>query len=452
MPCNIAVNRARSLAAELDPAQRFYIVSLSMPVVTAAFVLAAIVWGAICARRGSLLVGCGLLVVVSYVFGHEFWNTQIGPLPLTFDRVMLLGLFAAFAYQWRFGGLKLRPMTSGDWMLVAMLAVYVASAALSGEPEITDGVTSKWGRLVTSFLLPAVLYAIIRQLEISRRDWTRFLATIAVLGVYLACTGVFEVAKLWSYVFPHYISNPDLGIHFGRARGPDLNAESLGLYLTACLCCTWTVLQFTRRRAFQLVLMVAMPLMACAVLLTYTRSAWIGMAASGLVIAAFYIPRRWRLPAIAGTTLVGLIVVTACWGQLLGIKREGTVEDSEHSVDQRESFAYVSWKMFHDHPIFGVGFGRFYDRKLPYLSDRSQQIELESLRPLHHHNTILGSLTETGLVGLAAFLGVFAVWIRNGWRLATRSHSPSWVRAQGILMLALLTNYLASAGFHDLSL
>jgi len=47
--------------------------------------------------------------------------------------------------------------------------------------------------------------------------------------------------------------------------------------------------------------------------------------------------------------------------------------------------------------------GRFYDRKMPYLSDRSQEFELESLRPLHHHNTLLSILTETGMIGFAAF-------------------------------------------------
>jgi N-acetylglucosaminyldiphosphoundecaprenol N-acetyl-beta-D-mannosaminyltransferase len=135
----------------------------------------------------------------------------------------------------------------------------------------------------------------------------------------------------------------------------------------------------------------------------------------------------------------------------LGIKREGTVEDSEHSVGQRQSFAYVSWQMFCDHPVLGVGFGRFYDRKLPYLSDRSQNFELESLRPLHHHNTLLSVLTETGIVGLAAFVGVFVAWTRCSWRLATDVVS-SWTRAQGILMLALIANYLCSAVFHDLTL
>ena len=422
-----------------------------MPVVAALFALAAVTWGAIRPHRGSLVVGCGLLLAVGYALGHEFWNSKLGPLPVTLDRALLLGLIVAFAYQWRYGGLSMQPWTASDWMVAAMLTVFTTSALLSGQPEITDGITSKWGRLVTSFLIPALLYGIIRQLDITCRNWSLLLVTLAVLGFYLACTGALEVAEQWSLVFPRYIANPNLGIHFGRARGPELNSVSLGLYITACLLCGWTLLNLAGRRCYQLMLLVALPIMAGGVLLTYTRSTWIGLALSGLVVAAFYIPRRWRVPVVVCTGVIGMLVMVASWGQLLGIKREGTVEDSAHSVSQRQSFAYISWQMFCDHPVFGVGFGRFYDRKLPYLSDRSQNFELESLRPLHHHNTFLSVLTEIGLVGLAAFVGVFSVWTRSSWRLAMHAVS-SWTRAQGILMLALIANYLCSAVFHDLTL
>jgi N-acetylglucosaminyldiphosphoundecaprenol N-acetyl-beta-D-mannosaminyltransferase len=108
--------------------------------------------------------------------------------------------------------------------------------------------------------------------------------------------------------------------------------------------------------------------------------------------------------------------------------------------------------MFRDRPLFGVGFGRFYDRKLPYLSDRAQSFELESIRPLHHHNTLLSVLVETGLVGFAAFAAVLVVWVREAWRLAHIGAQAPWMRAQGILMLALLASYLCSAVFHDLTL
>src|SRR6187399_2759443 len=104
-----------------------------MPVVAVVFGLAAVIWGAICARRGSLLVGCGLLLSVGYALGHAFWNTKLGPIPITLDRVLLIGLIATFGYQWRYGGLTIRPWTGSDWMLAAMLTVFITSALLSGQ-------------------------------------------------------------------------------------------------------------------------------------------------------------------------------------------------------------------------------------------------------------------------------------------------------------------------------
>ena len=423
-----------------------------MPVVAAAFGLAALAWGLIAARRASLLIACGLLVVAAYVLGHQFWNEHVGPLPLTFDRILLVGVLGIFVWQIRYGGISLRQMTGSDWALGALVLLLCASAALSGQPEVTDGMTSKWGRLFASILLPSVMYVVVRQLPITHREWIGLLTAFVALGVYLAATGVCEVEGIWSFVFPRYISDPSLGIHFGRARGPDLNSVSLGIYLTACCACAWILLPEVRRRWQQLAILIALPLMAFGVLLTYTRSTWIGFAASGLVIAAIQMPRRWRMPAVTAGVLVGLLLAITSWSQLMGLKREGSAADAEHSVDQRASFAYVSWHMFCDHPILGVGFGRFYDRKLPYLSDRSQQIELESIRGLHHHNTLLSVLTETGLVGLSAFVAVFLAWSLAALRLATNVAVSPWMRAQGVLMLALIVNYSCSAVFHDLTL
>jgi O-antigen ligase len=423
-----------------------------MPIVAIIFGTAGLIWAALVARRSSLLVGCGALLVVAYALGHEFWNVRVGGLPITLDRLLLAGLLATAAFRWSRGEFAFRRMTGEDWFLIALLGVLGVSAIFSGQPEFTDGVTSKWGRLLASFILPAVLYALIRQLPIGHRDWSRMLVALVVLGVYLACTAVFEVCHCWSLVLPRYISDPSLGIHFGRARGPELNAVSLGIYLTACCLSTWILLPEARQRWQQLAILLIVPLTVVGVFLTYTRSTWIGLALSSLVVAAFQIPRRWRVPAFGGGAVVVLLLFASSWGNLIDIKREGSAGDAEHSVDQRESFAYVSWQMFCDHPILGVGFGRFYDQKLPYLSDRRQTVELESIRKLHHHNTLLSVLTETGMVGLAAFVALLVAFVRSGWLLATNPSVPSWVRAQGVLTLALIANYLSSAIFHDLTL
>jgi O-antigen ligase len=98
-----------------------------------------------------------------------------------------------------------------------------------------------------------------------------------------------------------------------------------------------------------------------------------------------------------------------------------------------------------------VGFGRFYDKKLPYLADRSQSFELESLRYLHHHNTFLSLLVETGIIGLACYLALLAGWVRAGWRMAFAAGTSLATRQMGQLLLATLAVYLPSALFHDLS-
>jgi hypothetical protein len=64
----------------------------------------------------------------------------------------------------------------------------------------------------------------------------------------------------------------------------------------------------------------------------------------------------------------------------------------------------------------------------------------------------LSLLTETGMIGLAAFVGLLTAWARMAWSLVRDLRLPSWARGQGVLMLAAMAAYLSSAVFHDLTL
>ncbi|HMO86022.1 MAG TPA: O-antigen ligase family protein [Lacipirellulaceae bacterium] len=136
---------------------------------------------------------------------------------------------------------------------------------------------------------------------------------------------------------------------------------------------------------------------------------------------------------------------------LADLKRKDADASAEHSVYQRASFVYVSMRMFRDAPVLGCGLGRFYDCKIPYLADRSQHLELESLRSLDHHNTLLSVLVETGLVGFVLFVGLLAAWTVAAWRLAFDVARPAWQRRQGLFALATMLTYLSSAVFHGLT-
>ena len=299
--------------------------------------------------------------------------------------------------------------------------------------------------------MPAVLYWVVRNEKLDERTWKALLACLVGLGVYLAVTGLAEVRGQWWAVFPRFISDPKLGSHFGRARGPALMSASLGVYLGVCFWAAW-FLWARVRRGQQLALVAAMMLIAAGLYVTYTRSTWLGLVAGLAVIPLLHLPRSWRPALLVGMLLAGALGAAVVGDKLIHMSRQDANGSAAHSVYQRASFFHVSMSMFHDKPLFGCGFGRFYDCKLPYLSDRSQQLELESIRQLDHHNTFLSLLTETGIIGFTLFIALLVAWSRTAWQLVRHDQAESWMRAHGLFSLAVMLAYVSSAVFHDLTL
>lgn len=414
-------------------------------------VLAAFVWSCIVARRLTVVTVAVATVCVGYVFGHSFWHVRLGPLPVTIDRLLLVALIGLIGHGVWNKRLALRNLLLVDWALIGVLAWLTLSALMANVGGDANLPTSPFFRLLFSFWTPALLYFAVRLAPLSTTTTRRVLIALSLLGCYLAFTALAEVTGQWWAVFPRYISDPTLGTHFGRARGPALNSVSLGIHLSIALWAAWT-LRPRVSRGWQLALLGGMGAMVVAILLTYTRSVWLGVALSGYLMLVALTPRRWRLPVAAGSMACCLVLGVLLSSFAMTLDREDSGQASQHSVQQRTAFAYVSWNMFCDEPLTGVGFGRFYDKKLRYLSDRSQAFELESIRPLHHHNTFLSLLTETGMLGLAAYVAVLLGWATIGAKMAFSLHSSLATQQAGRLTLAMLGVYLPSALFHDLSL
>ena len=422
-----------------------------MALIALILVAAAAVWWAAYARRGPLWVGAAAFIALGYMLGPPLWSPNVGTVPLTIDRLLLVGLAAAVAWHWRQRRLNWRAMTGFDWLLIVALGYFTIRCALTPAPPPDGSAVKPWWRLVVAFWIPAAIYLTARAAPPTERSWRAAMWIFAALGGYLAFTAFAEVGAQWWAVFPRYIGDPTLGTHFGRARGPALNSASLGIYLTTCFWAAW-LLWPRLARPGQLAVAGLLVLIAGGVYFTYTRSTWIGLAASLAAIPLFQLPRPWRIALVFAGVVVGAAAVVTLGDRVTNLGRKDTDGSAEHSVYQRASLAIVSMRMWSDAPILGCGFGRFYDLKQPYLADRGQQIELESLRQLDHHNTLLSVLVETGIVGLAAFLALLMGWTRAAWRLARDARREPWQRAQGLFSLATIITYLSSALFHDLTL
>lgn len=414
-------------------------------------ILAAIVWGLVYVWRGSLLAGCVATLLVGYICSHHFWRLELGPITLTAARVMIAGLIGVLVWRWRQGLVSFRPLTGADW-LAGLFVGYVGLRYLTtAYPENVEPSVSPLWRAIECFGVPLALHAVARTVEFGERGWKVLLLALSCLGVYLGATALAEIAQAWWAVFPKYIADFELGTHFGRARGPALNSVSLGLYLTVCFWASWLLWPRVGRPG-RLVLAVAMALMCGALYFTYTRSAWLALAATLAVLPLIHLPRSWKPVFLGGLLVAGACATALVGGRLLDMHRDDADGSAIHSVYQRQTFLVVSMRMFADHPLVGCGFGRFYDKKLPYLADRSQQLELESIRDLDHHNTFLSILTETGLVGLSLFIGLLVAWGRTAWQMCRDKNAPAWLQTQGLLTLAVLLIYAINAVFHDLTL
>jgi O-antigen ligase len=411
----------------------------------------AVVWGTLFARVASIWMATALFMALGYVLGPPLWSVDAGPIPLTCDRVLLVGLAALGVWNWRQGKLAPGAMTAFDWLLVAALAYFTVRCALTGSPPTEGASVKPFWKLVAAFWVPAAIYFAARVAPRSERAWRAAMWTLTGVGAFLAFTAFAEIGKQWWAVFPRYISNPELGTHFGRARGPALNSASLGVFVTICFWAAWMLVP-RASHAGKVALAVALAVMTGAVFFTYTRSTWMGLAGGMAFVPLWQLPARWRIPAALGVAMCGALAVVAFGHAVTALNRKDTDASAEHSVYQRASFVYVSMRMFRDAPVFGCCVGRFYDLKLPYLADRSQHLELESLRKLDHHNTLLSLLVETGFVGFTLFVSLLFAWTSAAWTLARDAAREHWERSQGLFALATLITYLASALFHDLTL
>jgi len=412
--------------------------------------LAALVWSAVFMARGSLVLGALGFLVLGACFGHPFFHYELGPIPLTVDRVFLLLLVVAYFVQRHLGLTEPKPIAGPDVILAVFLGLLVVSGSLSGwagtrvEPWVTV-----W-RLVGGYLIPMTVYWIVRQAPLGQRQLSQTHVVLAVLGIYLGVTGILESTGQWWAVFPPHIADPKLGLHFGRARGPMVHAVSYGLYIAVCLLGAGVCIGRLGVRGRMLAL-AAVPLSLAGLVLCYTRSVWIGAGLGVAILLALTLQGKWRT-LVLGSLVVGSLVVGATrMESLTSLRREDSAEDSRRSVGMRATFTYVSWKMFLDRPLFGFGFGQFYTAKLDYLDDRSTSLQMEQIRNFVHHNTFLSLLTETGLVGLGLYLALLAGWARAAWRLARSAVAPDWARAQGVLMLGVLAIYVTLGMFHELS-
>ncbi|HLA86198.1 MAG TPA: hypothetical protein VJL29_15530, partial [Thermoguttaceae bacterium] len=251
-----------------------------MEIILAIAALAGLVWGLVLLTRGGLVAGCLAVLLAGCCFGHAFYHLPAGPIPLTLDRVLWVGMLGVYLVGLRQGWSDHKPLTWADVTLGAFLLVLLAST-----------LTHDWRRngnaplahLVFFYLMPLGVYWVARECRLSERTLNVILYSFMSFGVYLAVTAVAEVNQWWWAVYPQYIADPDYLEFFGRGRGPLLNPVASGFYQCVGLLAAmllWRRMQKTGR----IILMAVFFAFALGIFCTLTRSVWLGAALGAMIV------------------------------------------------------------------------------------------------------------------------------------------------------------------------
>ncbi len=131
---------------------------------------------------------------------------------------------------------------------------------------------------------------------------------------------------------------------------------------------------------------LAMCLLHAGLITSLSRGSWLGTAAG--LIAICFVRRRYRL--LLKILVTVFPVVLLCWFALPAQSRDYAVDigSGSNSTQARLQSINFAWRQFQSSPVIGIGVG------LRKMFDST--------------NLIMSTMAETGVVGLIAFLGIFA--------------------------------------------
>lgn len=185
--------------------------------------------------------------------------------------------------------------------------------------------------------------------------------------------------------------------------------------------------------------------MLAAMVMSWSRGAWLGLGAAVLVMLVAVVARSGKAVVLVTAFALLAAYLTAAGGiayippslvqrfsdfaPYLGIVdvRSLEITDANYAVIERMAHWQAAWAMWTDHPWLGVGIGNY---EPVYARYAVPQWPL----PLGHaHNYYLNIAAEAGVFGLLAFLLLWGGALAEAWRASRRAVAWNWGVALGVL-------------------
>jgi O-antigen ligase len=327
-------------------------------------------------RAATLVLAVAFAATPAYVL-----RFHAGPLPTTVLEVLLLVGIAA-------GLLALRGRLPwhNPYTWPGLLLLLGATIGVLVSPD-RPGALGEWRAFFVEPMAAGLVAAgIVRR---DRRAARWLLLGLAVSGAFAALVNLFQVIPL-QLEHRVNVTSPPVAIY--------QNANQEALYLVPLEAVALAFLLFAGERAERWVAAVFLVVTVPAVLLSYSRGGIAALAVAAAVVALFH-PRRWAI------VVPLLAVLAAAVAAVPGIRRRVEVEldpaSPNNTLHARLGLWQGTLRMLEHRPIFGAGLRGFDHDVEPYYHD--------PFKVAFPHDIALNFWSETGLIGLAAF-----VWLTAG--------------------------------------
>ena len=294
-----------------------------------------------------------------------------------------------------------------------------------------------WSVLGAQWIVPLVFLQIAgdvfsNESSIRKLEWFSI-----VLLLYLSAISVFALLGWKALIFPRFILDEGLGIHFDRARGPFLQAVANGLCLTVLALVA--LHSYQRGRLRGLLALSLAGLVPIAVLATKTRAVWLSAILSLAVLAFLRFDRRLRRVAVFLLIIAaGALAANGLWR--VGSGEMNTRLGERSPVEFRAEMYRAGWQMFLEKPLFGWGG----DAEIqPEIAKR-----VSNFRPEYFifHNTYLEIAVRYGVVGVSLYGWLLWSLLRLGLRRSFVPETGSFLDGSfNPIWLVIMSAYLLNA-------
>lgn len=333
--------------------------------------------------------------------------------PSTVLEVAIVVTVAAFAFEsWR---LRAMPVYKTPFTLPALVFLLAGAISVVVPPDHRAALGIYRAYLIEPIAFFFVLNNVVKN---------SIQAALVAAGLGLAAV-VVGVAN--SFVVLNALRHHTLDLSQSAPVVIYTNANDVALFLVPLIAVAGSLLLFSPFRPTRIgslaFLLIAVP----ATLLSFSRGGYLALAAVAVGLAIAH-RRRWALLGIAVAAAIVLILIPPIHKR---IAIEVDLSDPSNTLVGRSHLWSASVEMLKHHIPFGAGLSGFATAIAPYWNPYHPD------RFIYPHNFVLTFWSETGLLGLAAFVWIVITGFKVGWR-GWRSADAGWRPIHLGVVLALV--------------